>query len=182
MYPFTYFKVLYYLSNLLIKGVTGLKRLSERNLAPLLCSVYKVHTIPLLDTYKWEGAIESMCVAERAQVLQMAHWLLSDWPDRFLTLCTHHGVYSTDVLPSFKDPPFWFLNPILQQLPPPYKPLKNGMPFGLKSIFDKPRYRICQREKAGKAKKKRMGYVDTINVKPKKPAYKYGRRKELWNI
>ena len=181
MYPFTYFKVLYYLCNLLIKGVTGLKMLREKKLAPLLRSVYEVHTIPLLDTYKWEGTIESMCVAERAQVLQMAHWLLSDWPGRFLTLCTRHGVCSRDILPSFKDPPFWFLSPIIQQLPPPYKLFKNEMPFGLKSIFEKPRYRSSQTEKAKKAKQKRMGYVDTIHVQPKKP-YKYGRKKELWNI
>lgn len=52
--------------------------------------------------------IESFSVGERRTLLRMAHYLLSDWPWHFVSVCSANRVWSSALLKDLEPPPFWY--------------------------------------------------------------------------
>ena len=126
MYPILYFDVLHQIIQLLITcrpRLQSLRRdLFEQQKMPFFILSSSIPIFELLDSEM------------RMQVTLMAYWLLSEWPERFLFYCKKHELRSTDVLPRFKNAPFWYEGTILQEI---YRPrnTQSEVPFGLYSIF-----------------------------------------------
>jgi hypothetical protein len=66
--------------------------------------------------------IERLSIPHRLALLGMAQFLLSDWPERFISFCQQEGISSTGWLWRFNDAPYWFWNPIREHL---YKPERS---------------------------------------------------------
>ncbi len=60
--------------------------------------------------------IERLSIPHRLALLGIAQFLLSDWPERFISFCQQERIWSTGWLWRFDDAPYWFWNPIREQL------------------------------------------------------------------
>ncbi len=52
--------------------------------------------------------IESLRIAERHKLKSLAAYLLTEWPRRFVMICTTERVWSSTLLRDFETAPFWF--------------------------------------------------------------------------
>lgn len=53
-------------------------------------------------------SIEYLNVSQRLRLTQIAFWLLSSWPHRFVRVCNDFNVLSSSLLRDMNQPPFWF--------------------------------------------------------------------------
>jgi|GEM_PF-1357995 len=155
-YPLTYFRVLHHLSTLLITRKAKLVRDARKNLLPLIGRLYEQHKVAPIFSPREEVQVQFLPIQQRAQVLQIAVWWLQDWPRRFLDLAKRHGLQSVDIIGQFKNPPFWFWEPVIHQLIPPLTPALKEVPFGFQAIFTKPRNRAKKKQEIRKIKKYRQ--------------------------
>lgn len=159
LYPIYYFKMLYQIASLLLISETKLNRQWRNRLIPFIEYIFEHHVQSEFIPYGSEKRIQYLPVHQRTIILQMAHWLLGNWPKRFLQLANLFGLQSRDILSDFNDAPFWFWEPVYFDLvPPPFKQTDLEMPFGLKSIFEKPRSLKLIREKKSQVKRKYLGW------------------------
>jgi hypothetical protein len=60
--------------------------------------------------------IERLNIADRRKLLDMARYLLEEWPQRFIRLCLTHKVWSAALLRDLNDVPFWYWSVIHDHL------------------------------------------------------------------
>jgi hypothetical protein len=58
-------------------------------------------------TKQWRD-IECLDIDERRKLLDMARYLLDEWPQRFILLCLAHKVWSAALLRDLDPAPFWY--------------------------------------------------------------------------
>lgn len=101
IYSHLYFTVLHQLMKICAMGkrATGLREAVSHELnikSPL----------PMLTTSRRD--IERQDIADRRKLLDMARYLLAEWPQRFIHLCLTHNVWSATLLRDLDDAPFWY--------------------------------------------------------------------------
>lgn len=109
VYSHLFFTVLHQLMKVCATGkrATGLREAVSRELnieSPL----------PVLT----EGSrdIERLDITERRKLLDMARYLLDEWPQRFVSLCLTLKVWSAALLRDLDDAPFWYWSVIHDHL------------------------------------------------------------------
>jgi hypothetical protein len=60
--------------------------------------------------------IERLSIPHRLALLGMSQFLLSDWPERFISFCQQERIWSMSWLWRFDDAPYWFWRPIREHL------------------------------------------------------------------
>jgi hypothetical protein len=65
---------------------------------------------------KSNRAVERLDIAERRKLLDMARYLLDEWPQRFIRLCLIYKVWSAALLRDLEDAPFWYWSVIHDHL------------------------------------------------------------------
>lgn len=75
------------------------------------------HAIEALGLKHWTFCAERipfefLPVVERNRLLQIATWLLMDWPGRFLTACREMKVRHSEILFDMPELPYWFQSTI----------------------------------------------------------------------
>ena len=159
IYTISYFDVLHRIASLLVTGRYRLVAYNRDRLIPFIDHIYTHHGLFSLNKPSDRGPVQLLPVHDRALILMMAHWLLDKWPRRFLRLCKLYHLTSTDVFFGFTDTvPFWFWEPVYTNLPSTFKRPLPEVPFGLKSIFEKPRNRNHDHEKKKKTREIRRRY------------------------
>ena len=68
---------------------------------------------------------ERESIAQRALLLQMAAWLLEEWPHRFVSVCRGARIYSSVLLRDMADPPFWYWKVVREHLFVVYTPWRD---------------------------------------------------------
>jgi hypothetical protein len=63
-----------------------------------------------------EHVFENLDVTRRHCLLSLARWLFEAWPDRFVGLCRHHGLWSSWLLRDLEEVPFWFHDVVQKNL------------------------------------------------------------------
>lgn len=63
-----------------------------------------------------ERDIERLHIDARRNILDMARYMLDEWPHRFIYLCYSHKVWSTTLLRDFSQAPFWYWSVIHDHL------------------------------------------------------------------
>lgn len=53
---------------------------------------------------------DAMGTTDRAQFLEAAHWLMGEWPDRFVHSCKRANLRPSDILRGFPSAPKWYLH------------------------------------------------------------------------
>nr|WP_067054262.1 hypothetical protein [Mucilaginibacter sp. L294] len=106
----SYFGVLYQMVVLL------LSKSKENTLFGLIRDVYHTHQVPLLNRHEFRQDVHELPIKQRAGVFYMAHWLLEQWPNRFINLCQDHRLHSEEILRYFKNAPEWFWQPVFDEL------------------------------------------------------------------
>lgn len=126
MYPILYFDVLHQVIQLLITCKPRLQSLRK--------DLFEQHQVLYYILSCGKPIFELLDFEKRMQVVLIAYWLLSEWPERFLFYCKKHGLRSTDVLLKLNNAPFWYEDIVLQEI---YRPrnMQSAVPFGLYSIF-----------------------------------------------
>lgn len=126
VYPIQYFDVLGLMVKILISYRPRVQSLRKE--------LFQQLKIPFFTLQCNKPKFEALEYSKRIQVITVAYWLLENWPERFLFYCKKHGLSSTDVLPRFKNAPFWYEDIILEEI---YRPrnMQSAVPFGLYSIF-----------------------------------------------
>lgn len=112
VYSHLYFAVVHQLMRLL---ATGPRAVPLQDEVSRLCGLKRPAPFPA----KGGRDIERMGVAQRRDLLMLADHLLGNWPERFLTFCLQHRVWSSALLKDFDDAPFWYWRVIHDQL---YRP------------------------------------------------------------
>jgi len=110
VYSLLYFAALHQVMRLL---ATGPKAELIRNEVSRLCGIK-----PLTSLFSGKRGrdIERLNVARRRDLLVMADYLLRDWPERFITFCGQHRVWSSTLLKDFEHAPFWYWQVIHEHL------------------------------------------------------------------
>ncbi|MEI6949642.1 TniQ family protein [Paraflavisolibacter sp. H34] len=126
VYPIQYFDVLGFMVKILVSSRLRFQSLRE--------DLLKYHKVPFFTSESNRPRFEALEYNKRIQVITVAHWLLEDWPNRFIFYCKKHGLCSTDALPDVKEAPFWYESVIKDEI---YRPrnTQSEVPFGLYSIF-----------------------------------------------
>ena len=109
-----YFDVLHHLVGRLI---------STKSMRNLLAVVENVHPSAIRFAIRHQVPFDYYSVAERNAILQVATWLLLDWPDRFLRVCREAKVRHSELVNQNTSLPHWFLEGIN---PLSIKPLGPG--------------------------------------------------------
>ena len=60
--------------------------------------------------------IERLSIQHRLALVEMAQYLLADWPERFIDFCEQEGIWSRTLLQRFRDAPYWFWKPVREHL------------------------------------------------------------------
>jgi len=60
--------------------------------------------------------IEKHDVIYRRALMLMVEWVLSDWPERFITVCKIKGIWSSTLLKDMKDIPYWYYSIVREHL------------------------------------------------------------------
>jgi len=60
--------------------------------------------------------IEYMDVAQRAMILDVASWLLDEWPNRFIKFCEKNAIWKTDLMRDMANAPDWYSGVIEKHL------------------------------------------------------------------
>lgn len=63
--------------------------------------------------------VEDLPVMSRVSLYRIIHWLLEEWPERFLNVCIKNKIYRSILEKDFKESPFWYGSMIEQHL---YRP------------------------------------------------------------
>lgn len=84
-----------------------------RNLGALVSKASGFNTVPVPPRHV---EIEHLNVAERRLLLLQAHWLLDEWPHRFVRLCKDNQIWSAWILKDMPEAPFWFSDVIHKEL------------------------------------------------------------------
>ncbi len=84
---------------------TGQRAEMMRNEIDRLCS-----TEPLTPLFsgKHSRDIERLNVNQRRALLSKTDYLLQEWPERFVTFCQRHRIWSSTLLKDFEHAPFWY--------------------------------------------------------------------------
>jgi hypothetical protein len=116
IYTESYFRVLHYLASLLL-----LENQTDGKIRDFVEDVYRQNNIlySSLRPCKVEE-LRDLTVKKRAVIIMLAHWLLEDWPYRFLDLCLANGVTSRRILKGFKNAPYWFWETVQHGLIPSF--------------------------------------------------------------
>ncbi len=101
IYPHQYFRVLHFLARLVSSSRNNIQSLQKE-----ICESIDVDFVKRPGGFK--NRFELQPYMSRVEVLQMAHWLLIDWPKRFTSICYKNKIWSSDLLRDFLNPPFWY--------------------------------------------------------------------------
>ena len=96
-------------------------------LRSIICKNLEIPKPKILGGYK--NNFERIPLVQRLVLIEMATWLLKDWPNRFINLCLENGVYSSYLLKDKKNLPYWFYAPIKQNLHLIYTPWREVYPL-----------------------------------------------------
>jgi hypothetical protein len=102
-----------------------------RQLAQILCS-RKAACLPLqialanlvnldlpnvaLNNVQEALSFEHLPLASRRVLLLQAHWLLTDWPNRFISFMKQHRIASTPLFQDMTEIPFWYFSVVQENL------------------------------------------------------------------
>lgn len=106
VYAHLYFDVLHQIMKLLVS-----KR--SRELGKI---VGQASGIPEIIPSAGHVEIEHLTISARRQLLRQAQWLLTDWPNRFISLCCGNRVWSTWLLRDMTTVPWWFASVVQREL------------------------------------------------------------------
>ncbi|HEY0003839.1 MAG TPA: TniQ family protein [Pyrinomonadaceae bacterium] len=101
VYSHFYFIVLHQLMKVC---ATGKRAMSLREAVSRELNIER--PLPTLTTSA--HGIEHLNIMDRRKLLDMARYLLDDWPQRFIRLCLTHKVWSAALLRDMAEPPFWY--------------------------------------------------------------------------
>jgi len=86
--------------------------LSTRKTSQLM--VHSRRELGLDDEYekRVRTSFEYLDVGQRHTVVQIATWLLLDWPHKFLQMASEARLRHSELMAEFEDPPYWFANEV----------------------------------------------------------------------
>jgi hypothetical protein len=137
VYPISYFKALRQVAALFatVKYTHIVRTPRELELDPFIQDVIAAHKrlFPILHQQLADERVQGLSVYKRAYKIMLAHWLLEDWPKRFLHYCKQSKINRSQILylSYHADTPFWFWDTVYSNLLPPI-PSIGTMPFGCK--------------------------------------------------
>jgi len=113
--PESYFSVLYHFAALIAAGIIPG---SVRNrMGSFIKDVFNIYGM-FSGRFKGKLLVRQLPLKTRASIIRTIHWLLEEWPSRYIELCKKHGVNSAIVLTGFSNAPAWFREPIIANLTP----------------------------------------------------------------
>ncbi len=104
--PFDYFQVLHYLSYM----ITSRSKLFEKIITGIYSEFNIANHIERENTSK---RFEFNPLEYRIQILEMANWLISNWPSNFISFFTRMGIHSSLLLKDFHELPNWYRNTVM---------------------------------------------------------------------
>lgn len=107
-YALLYFPVLHQLMKILAVSRGG------RLLAALCRETGTPPLMPIFPTGRTD--IESLRTPVRHQIKMLAAYLLDDWPERFIRICSVGRVWSSTLLRDFESAPFWYWSIVREHL------------------------------------------------------------------
>jgi len=84
------------------------------------------------------SGMESLGITDRIKLLQMANWLLDEWPKRFINFCQGHKIWSAALTKELPNAPAWYKGIVDKHLKkgsrkgthgPPSKQARNWKPI-----------------------------------------------------
>ncbi|HEX7646581.1 MAG TPA: TniQ family protein, partial [Noviherbaspirillum sp.] len=82
--------------------------LSTKSMRKVLSVVENAHPGSVWFTIRHQVPFDYYSVAERNAILQVATWLLQEWPERFLRVCREAKVRHSELINLNTDLPYWF--------------------------------------------------------------------------
>jgi hypothetical protein len=138
VYPISYFKVLRRISSLfsLLDYEHVAMIPNDKGLDNFVLDVLAAHkhSLPSLHKEMANKEIQKSEVFKRAFKIMLAHWLLEEWPTRFLYYCKRFNLNRSHVWLKCFEAPFWFWEPVYSALAPQL-PQLGPVPFGLRKMF-----------------------------------------------
>lgn len=108
-YSHLYFAVLHQLMRIL---ATGKKAVVLREAVGRACN--EDFVAPVFETKNRD--IERLKIGDRRRLLNMARYLLDDYPHRLISICTANRIWSATLLRDLKPAPFWYWDVIHEHL------------------------------------------------------------------
>ncbi|WP_240315404.1 hypothetical protein [Mucilaginibacter pineti] len=101
-YSVGYFRVLHSLARMLLKNLRNVRY------GAFITYIYRQTKTPDYRLDNRRAELRELPIKQRADVFNIAAWLLEEWPDRLIKLCTKHGINGESMLNVVYDPPLWF--------------------------------------------------------------------------
>lgn len=100
-YSYEYFQVLHFLCNL----ISSKSKLNQS----IVAAIYnEFNMINYLERDITKRRFELNSLEYRLQILHLATWLISDWPNNFIAFFTKLDIHSSKLLKDFHDYPIWY--------------------------------------------------------------------------
>jgi hypothetical protein len=116
IYTESYFKVLHHIALLLL-----IDKQTDRNIKKLAEHVYRENNVSHSDLRPYVATIiRDLPVKKRSVVIMLAHWMLQEWPHRFIDLCLAHNIKKSTLLSDFPNAPYWFWEAVRHGLEPSF--------------------------------------------------------------
>ncbi|RKR82076.1 TniQ protein [Mucilaginibacter gracilis] len=107
VYTESYFRVLHHLASLMITA-----KHSALKIRRFADQVYRQNSLPI-ERFKGERLeIRNLPLKQRTHAIKAAHWLLQEWPHRFIEIALNNHLKRKDVFDEFPNAPFWFWEPL----------------------------------------------------------------------
>jgi hypothetical protein len=115
VYTESYFHVLYWLGSFLLVDND-----SDQKVRKFADHVSRLNGNSLAEIKPGKTELRELPVKKRATVIKLAHWLLEDWPYRFVDTCLATEIKSGKILSSVPNAPYWFWETVKHGLTPQF--------------------------------------------------------------